>query len=107
LALKSIPLTSPAPLSGERLQNLDDLLVKLGVSPSGAGGVGGDGRTASIHNHIPVCVDGRVVGGASAKRCKSIMSQLRQMKVQDEPCVPPTLEIALIPPGKNHEAIAI
>ncbi len=101
LALKSIPLTSPAPLSGGKLQNLDDLLVKLGVSPCGAGGVGGDGRGASIHNHMPVCVDGRVLGGASAKRCKSITSQLRQLKVEDDPSVPPTLEIALIPPGKS------
>jgi DNA-directed RNA polymerase I subunit RPA2 len=105
LALKSIPLTSPAPLTGEGLQNLDDLLVKLGVAPCGAGGVSGDGKFASIHNHIPVCLDGRVVGGAHAKRCKSIMSQLRHMKVGDEPAIPPTLEIALIPPGK-HKIIA-
>lgn len=99
LALKSIPMTFPAPLTGNNLQTLDDLLVKLGISVSGAGGVSGDGRGASIHNHIPVCLDGRVVGGASAKRCKSIASQLRHMKVQDNPCVPATLEIALIPPG--------
>ena len=99
LALKSIPMTAPAPLSGGALLNLDDLLVKLGVSPSGAGGVSGDGKGASVHNYIPVCIDGRVVGGASSKRCKSITSQLRQMKVQDDPSVPPTLEIALIPPG--------
>ena len=99
LALKSIPITAPAPLTGGALQNLDDLLVKLGVSPSGAGGVSGDGRGASVHNYIPVCIDGRVFGGASSKRCKSIASQLREMKVQDEPCVPPTLEVALIPPG--------
>jgi DNA-directed RNA polymerase I subunit RPA2 len=99
LALKSIPITTPAPLTGGALQNLDDLLVKLGVSPSGAGGVSGDGRGASVHNYIPVCIDGRVFGGASSRRCKSIASQLREMKVQDEPCVPPTLEVALIPPG--------
>ena len=100
LALKSIPMVSPAPLIGDNLQSIDDLLIKLGVSPSGAGGESGDGRSAAIHSHIPVCLDGRVIGGAPAKRCKTIASQLRAMKVQDNPCVPPTLEVALIPPGE-------
>ena len=80
--------------------NLDDLLVKLGVSPCGIGGVSGDGKATSVHSYLPVCLDGRVIGGATAKRCKSISSQLRHMKVEEEPCVPPSLEVAFIPPGK-------
>jgi DNA-directed RNA polymerase I subunit RPA2 len=44
-------------------------------------------------------VNGRVVGGASVKLCKSIASQLRALKVQAKPTVPPTLEVAYIPPG--------
>ncbi len=101
MALKSVPMTSPAQLSGGSLQDLDDLLIKLGVSPSGTGGPKGDGRGATVHTHVPVCLNGRVIGGASAKRCKSIAAQLRQMKVEDDPVVPPTLEVALIPKGEH------
>jgi DNA-directed RNA polymerase I subunit RPA2 len=102
LSLKSVPMTAPAQVTGGQLVNLDDLLVKLGVSPCGAGGVSGDGKATSVHSYIPVCIDGRVVGGVSAKRCKSISSQLRRMKVEDAPCVPSTLEVAFIPPGEYN-----
>ena len=105
LALKSVPMTYPENLSGGNLQNLDDLLVSLGVIPSGAGGENGEGRNTSTHNHIPVCLDGRVLGGAPARRCKSIAAQLRQLKVEENPSVPPTLEVALIPPGE-YENVA-
>ena len=106
LALKSIPMTYPEPLSSENLQNLDDLLVSLGVIPSGAGGENGEGRSTSTHSHIPVCLDGRVLGGAPARRCKSIAAQLRQLKVEENSSVPPTLEVALIPPGKKYEVVS-
>jgi hypothetical protein len=49
-----------------------------------------------------VMVNGRVVGGASVKLCKSIASKLRSLKVQEKPTVPPTLEVAYIPPGKTR-----
>jgi DNA-directed RNA polymerase I subunit RPA2 len=100
LALKSIPMTYPADRNVIGMENLDDLLINLGVIPSGTGGVAGEGKPASLYNHLPVCLDGRVIGGATAKRCKSIASQLRQMKVQDVPKVPDSLEVAFIPPGK-------
>jgi len=99
MALKCEPLVYPAQLSGRNLQNLSDLLVRLGVSPSGVGGVNGEGCFVSNHNHVPVCLNGRVIGSATTKRCKSIASQLRQMKVDDNPTIPETLEVALIPSG--------
>lgn len=106
MALKSIPLTHPAERNAEGMENLDDLLMSLGVSPSGTGGVSGDGKTVSLCNHLPVCLDGRVLGGATAKRCKSIAAQLRQFKVQDTPKVPESLEVAFIPPGKLNESLS-
>ena len=99
LALKSVPMVDPVDLDDGDFSNLDDLLIRLGVSPSGIGGVNGQGRFISNHNHVPVCLNGRVIGSATSKRCKSIASQLRQMKVDDKPIVPPTLEVALIPTG--------
>ena len=100
LALKSIPMVYPADLKDPNILNLDELLVSLGVSLSGTGGVKGEGNFVSNHNHVPVCLDGRVVGSATAKRCKSIAAQLRKMKVEDNPTVTPSLEVALIPTGK-------
>jgi len=109
LALKCKVLSYPSHLDEElqaskvknggrnRTVNLDDLLIKLGVSPSGAGGMSGDGRTSSTHNHLPVCVDGRIVGGANSKLCKSISSHLRQLKVDDKDEVYSNMEVAFIP----------
>jgi len=99
LALKSKPMAYPENISGPNLVNLDELLVRLGVSPSGTGGVNGKGRFVSTHNHVSVCLDGRVIGSATAKRCKSIAAQLREMKVEET--VPISLEVALIPTGKS------
>jgi hypothetical protein len=48
---------------------------------------------------LPVCLDGRIVGGASPHTCKNIAMHLRRLKVTEPPTVPPTLEVALIPPG--------
>jgi len=99
LALKCIVMAYPAPTSGEKLIDLDSLLISLGVSPCGAGGTGGDGLAHSTYSHLPVCLEGRVVGAASARLCRSVASRLRDMKVTDPPEVPPTLEVAYIPPG--------
>jgi DNA-directed RNA polymerase I subunit RPA2 len=99
LALKAVAMAHPAPLRGDGLVDLDDLLMSLGVAPVGAGGRSGEGRAASTHSHIPVLLDGRIVGGASAVVCKSIAAHLRKLKVSNPPLVPATLEVALIPPG--------
>ena len=98
LALKCSVLAYPAK---ENADKLGELLVSLGVVPAGAGGSAGDGRTVSIHTHLPVCLDGRVIGGASAKMCKTIAATLRKMKVSEKPKVPLTLEVAYIPAGKK------
>jgi len=97
LSLKCIPITHPEPKSGNGLTDLDSLLISLGVVPCGAGGQSGEGRTSSSHTYYPVCVDGRVVGSASPNACKTIAAQLRSLKVQSPPKIPPTLEVALIP----------
>jgi len=99
LSLKSLIMASPAELSGNKLADLDILLISLGVAPVGCGGENGDGRASSTHLHLPVLLDGRVVGGASPSLCKSISIYLRKLKVEDPPVVPPTLEVALVPPG--------
>ena len=60
-----------------------------------------DGRLLSTYTNLPVCLDGKVVGSASAKTCKTIAATLRTMKVGDKPKVPRTLEVAFIPSGKT------
>lgn len=99
MALKCQCMAYPAPLEGGTLKDLNELLVSWGVSPTGTGGERGDGCGISSFTNLPVLVDGRVVGGAPVKILKSIASQLRALKVQEKPIVPPTLEVAFIPPG--------
>ena len=101
LSLKIKVMTYPAKLSDKGMKDLDELLVALGVSPAGAGGLAGDGRAASSYQYLPVCIDGRVIGGASASLCKQIAAHLRKLKIADPPVVPPTLEVALVPPGNR------
>lgn len=98
LALKCSVLAYP---DGDNADKLDEILISLGVLPAGAGGQAGDGRLLSNFSHIPVCLDGRVVGDAPPKTCKAIAAALRNMKVGDKPRVPPTLEVAFIPSGKK------
>eukprot|EP00970_Alexandrium_tamarense_P003244 scaffold502_cov192-Alexandrium_tamarense.AAC.2 len=99
MALKCQCMAYPADTKDGEMQDLDELLISWGVTPAGTGGEGGDGRTISNFTNLPVMVNGRVVGGASVKLCKSIAFQLRSLKVQEKPTVPPTLEVAYIPPG--------
>ena len=99
LALKTKVMTFPAKLDEKGMTNLDDLLVSLGVSPAGAGGYSGDGRAASTYKHLPVCIDGRIIGGANPSVCKRMAAHLRKLKVADPPIVPPTLEVGFVPPG--------
>jgi DNA-directed RNA polymerase I subunit RPA2 len=98
-ALKCHIGTHPENLDGDGLEDLDNLLILFGVTPSGAGGSIGDGRLVPSPNHLPVVLDGRVVGSATSAKCKKIAVLLRQFKVAEPPKVPPTLEIAMIPSG--------
>lgn len=99
LALKASVICYGERTTGPNLDKMDELLISLGVAPVGAGGHGGDGRAASTYLHLPVCLDGRVIGGASPALCKEITSHLRWLKVQ-QPCkIPHTMEVAFIPPG--------
>jgi DNA-directed RNA polymerase I subunit RPA2 len=99
LALKASIMTFPA--STEGMKPLDQLLYSMGVVSVGAGGVDGSGRPSSTHIHLVVSVDGRIIGGASPTMCKTIASQLRAFKVQECPVVPPTTEVAFVPPGNR------
>ena len=99
MALKCQCMAYPAALRGGALKDLNEKLISLGVTPTGTGGESGDGRAISAYTDLPVLVNGKVVGSASTKLCKSIASQLRSLKVEDTPEVPPTLEVAFIPPG--------
>mmetsp|Transcript_31069 Transcript_31069/g.56364 ORF Transcript_31069/g.56364 Transcript_31069/m.56364 type:complete len:1271 (+) Transcript_31069:150-3962(+) len=99
MALKCQNMAYPAPTTGGELKDLNELLISWGVAPTGTGGERGDGCGISSFTNLPVMVDGRVIGGASAKLCKSIASQLRSLKVLEKPVVPPTMEVAFIPPG--------
>jgi DNA-directed RNA polymerase I subunit RPA2 len=99
LAIKASIMTFPA--SSKGMKPLDQLLYSLGVISVGAGGVDGSGRPCSTHVHLVVCIDGRIIGGASPSTCKTIASQLRAFKVQDSPAVPPTTEVAFVPPGNR------
>jgi len=80
---------------------LEAFLISLGVSPLGAGGSAGDGRAHSTPGYLTVCLDGRVIGGATAKMCKAIAFRLRGEKVKKEGVVPKTLEVAFLPPNSN------
>lgn len=91
----------PAATTGGDLKDMNDMLVSLGVTPTGSGGESGDGRNISSNTQLPVLFNGRVVGSAANKLCKSIAAQLRLSKVQEKPEVPPTLEVAYIPPGNS------
>ena len=97
LSLECIPMTSPEKKLGKGLVDLDGLLISLGVSPCGAGGLSGAGRAYSPHTHFSVCLDGRVVGSADPAMCKVIAAHLRMLKVENPPKIPSTLEVALIP----------
>jgi DNA-directed RNA polymerase I subunit RPA2 len=97
LSLKCKPMTHPEKMGGSGKVHLDELLLSLGVVPSGAGGQNGTGRAYSSHTHFTVCLDGRVVGSADPATCKAIAAQLRSLKVEDSPKIPATLEVALIP----------
>jgi DNA-directed RNA polymerase I subunit RPA2 len=99
LALKSKVMAYPSRLDAKGMIDLDDLLLSLGVTPCGAGSRNGDGRIGSTHLHLPVSIDGRIVGGASPSVLKIIAAHLRKLKVDNPPVVPPTLEVGLVPPG--------
>mmetsp|Transcript_1430 Transcript_1430/g.1921 ORF Transcript_1430/g.1921 Transcript_1430/m.1921 type:complete len:1240 (+) Transcript_1430:30-3749(+) len=101
LALKCSVLSYPSSTSTNCKVDLPELLISLGVSPLGAGGENGDGRASSIHNYLPVCLDGKVIGGAPMKLCRSIATHLRKLKVAEKPQIPQTLEVALIPTGNS------
>jgi len=82
---------------------LEAFVISLGVSPLGAGGSVGEGRAHSTPGYLSVCINGKVIGGATARRCKAIACRLRAEKVAGDTksVVPETLEVAFLPPNTN------
>lgn len=99
MALKAFVMSFPEKL--DDMKPIEQLLFSMGVVPVGAGNFEGSGRPVSSHLNLVVCIDGRVVGGASPAMCKTLASQLRAFKVEQPPLVPPTTEVAFIPPGNR------
>ena len=101
MALKCSVLAYSAVNEGDNLIDLEDLLISLGVAPVGVGGAKNDGRSVSTFAHFPVCLDGKIIGGASPKICRNIAMHLRMLKVAEKPSIPHTLEVALVPAGNS------
>jgi len=101
LSIRSKLMAYPANLEDTRIRDLDDELLSSGVQPVGSGGLDGDGHAIPCKGHLPVVLDGRIVGSATPPSCKRIAQQLRRLKVMKPPMVPPTLEVALIPKGNR------
>jgi len=104
LAIKCSVMTHSATLIDGRFVDLDELLISLGITPSGMGRESVDSRSSLPYYQLPVCLDGRVVGGAPVNLCQAIASRLRTLKVQDNTLVPLTLEIVMISPGVSSGA---
>jgi len=58
-----------------------ELLVSLGVEPGGTGS-SGDGARVLPTSHIPVVLDGKVVGGCPSHTAIHVVEALRLMKVE-------------------------
>ena len=99
LSIKASVLSHPPDNDDETNAKLESLLYSLGVAPLGAGSTRRGGRAISSYLHVPVCLNGKVLGGAAPTLCRSIAVKLRQLKVHEPPSVPPNMEVALVPPG--------
>jgi DNA-directed RNA polymerase I subunit RPA2 len=77
------------------VEDVADLLVSLGVTPSGGSGDGGANQVLPFHYH-PVTVDGKVIGGATGSTLAKVAARLRVMKTDGR--VPALLEVAYVPP---------
>jgi len=87
-------LSYPEDTAGPGLTDLESLLFSLGISPIASK----EGGQTPLHSHLCVCIDGRMIGAASAKICKTVSYHLREFKVSGTH-VPPTLEVAHFPPA--------
>ena len=83
-------------------KELCELLVGLGVVPAG---VGSGSRLMLTKRHLPVLVDGVVIGGVVDSEAATLVKQLRLLKVMPPDNrlqrIDPTAEIAYIPPATN------
>ena len=99
LALKSAVMSYPE--THEGMKPIDEMLYSMGVLPVGSGCFDGSGRPVSTHSNLVVALNGKVIGSASSAVCKTLATQLRAYKVHTPPLVPPTTEVAFIPPGNR------
>ena len=88
---------------------LKKFLVSLGVVPSTVGGQ--DGQAILSNDHLPVLLDGVVLGGIRRHQANNFVSTLRRLKVggseegtSNERWIDPTMEIAYLPPSPHKTA---
>lgn len=80
-------------LEGRR-QQLVEVLCALGMAPGGGPGAA---RVPWAGEHLPVVVDGRVVGSVMECDARGIVRELRRMKSSGDERVDPTMEVAHMP----------
>lgn len=86
----------------QNISDIKDLLVYVGVTPSGVGG--GDGQyVVNSLEYIPVLVDGIVIGGLHVSIAEGVVRQLRLLKTRgfQQFRLDPTTELAYIPKTNN------
>lgn len=75
--------------------SLPSLLVSLGLTPIASG--------VFDPSHLPVILEGKVVGRCTAAVAQRIASQLRALKCAKTAGIPQSLEIGLVPPSQGGQ----
>ena len=94
--LAAAALVIASPPRSDASEALASKVVALGVLPTGIDSP--DGALVPPRAHLPVLVDGVVVGSASALTCARVGAALRALKVAEPPTIEPTLEVGLVLP---------
>jgi DNA-directed RNA polymerase I subunit RPA2 len=104
--LTSVCQIRSSPVSAEQLDGVVDALYSVGVSPVGASGV----QVVLSKDHLPVLLDGRLVGRCHASDAKRVVAAMRDIKASAWAAssaapasrrVPEFLELSLVPPRTN------
>lgn len=90
LAAECQVVSAPTPTG-----HLPPVLASLGMTPARAGTA-----TALPYTHLPVVLDGRLVGGVPSEEAEAFTARVRSFKVLGQRGVPADLEICYIPVGK-------
>ncbi|KAJ1438517.1 hypothetical protein B484DRAFT_444535 [Ochromonadaceae sp. CCMP2298] len=83
-SLRCVDKFNPALLN--RRTYIQEVLVQLGMVPASVSG--GDGALRLGKEHIPVLLDGVVLGGVSPEMAPDIVAQMRYLKAVSNNCLP-------------------